>query len=299
MITLTFLLPVNSKIMFRPNLKLIFVFASSLLMFITTGCRDRVKFQSDADPVDIIFLHHSTGHVIWEGDQGFISRIFNKKQVIPDWFDTYNRNNKTNYVVSEQNFPKAQPYGWNNYPYDYYNIWVLNSGKEAYKEEPTLEMLTEEYDLIIFKHCFPVGNIMEDTGNPDPSSPEKRLENYKAQYNLLKEKLNSFPETKFLVWTAVAHVRSNATEAEALRTKEFVEWVINEWDISGDNIYLWDFYSLETEGGLFLKQEYAAKKKDSHPSSVFGQKVAPLFASRIVDVLENNGTKTNLKGEPR
>ena len=32
-------------------------------------------------------------------------------------------------------FPKPNPYGWNNYPYDYYNIWVKNAGEELYMEE--------------------------------------------------------------------------------------------------------------------------------------------------------------------
>ena len=78
-----------------------------------------------------------------------------------------------------------------------------------------------------------------------------------------------------------------------------MDWVINQWDTSDDNIYLWDFYNLETEGGLFLKDEYAAKSGDSHPSAKFGQRVAPLFGARIVDVINNNGEGTNLKGEPK
>jgi hypothetical protein len=84
-----------------------------------------------------------------------------------------------------------------------------------------------------------------------------------------------------------------------MRTRDFVEWVIQEWDKPGDNIFLWDFYALETEGGLYLKEEYSARKGDSHPSAKFGERVAPLFASRIVDVIENNGEKTNLKGETK
>jgi hypothetical protein len=115
----------------------------------------------------------------------------------------------------------------------------------------------------------------------------------------LKEKINSFPDTKFILWTAPANEKSNVTETEAMRTREFVDWVINHWDIPEDNIYLWDFYSLETEGGLYLKDEFAEKSGDSHPSSAFGKRVAPLLAARIVDVIENDGTSTNLKGEPQ
>ena len=270
-----------------------------MIFFIFSGCKNSDPAASDADAVNILFLHHSTGHVVWKGQSNGIGKLFGKSEAVPGWFEDYNKTNSTNFRISEQNFPKAQPYGWNNYPYDYYNIWILNAGGESFKEEPTLEMLTAEYDVIIFKHCFPVGNIMEDTGEPDTESPEKRIENYKAQYEAIKEKLHSFPQTKFILWTAAANEKSNASKAEATRTKEFVDWVINNWDTPDDNIYLWDFYALETEGGLFLKDEYAAKPGDSHPSAKFGQRVAPLFGARIVDVINNNGKGTNLRGEPK
>ena len=103
------------------------------------------------------------------------------------------------------NFPTtSEGYPWANYPYDYYNIWVKHAGDAPYQGEPTLEMLTKEYDVIVWKHCYPVGNILPDTGTPDVDSAEKRLENYKLQYAELKEKMRSFPDTKFIVWTGAA-----------------------------------------------------------------------------------------------
>jgi hypothetical protein len=202
-------------------------------------------------------------------------------------------------LITEQAFPKESPYGWENYPFDYYNIFVKNGGDKPYLEEPTLEILTKEYNMVIFKHCFPVGNIIENKDSADINSSEKTLENYKLQYLALKEKLLQFPDTKFLIWTAAAEVESKSTAEEAGRTAEFVEWVINEWDSQGDNIYLWDFYNLETEGGKFLKPDFAVSKDDSHPNGTFANKVAPLFCQRIVDVIETNGQKTGLSGEPK
>ncbi|MFH1118786.1 MAG: hypothetical protein V1775_03115 [Bacteroidota bacterium] len=256
----------------------------------------------DKDAYKIIFLHHSTGHVIWDGKASGLKKItgiFNKHEAVPDWFANHNKINGTNYFITEQNFPKAKPYGWHNYPYDYYNIWVENGGSSPFQEEPTLEMLTKDYDLIIFKHCFPVGNILDSSDSAEINSDKKTLENYKSQYMALKEKLLMFPGTKFLVWTAAALVESQTTAEEAARTKQFVDWVINEWDSQGDNIFLWDFYNLETEGGPFLKPEYAVGQDDSHPDRSFANKVAPLFCQRIVDVIETNGQKTGLSGEPK
>ena len=232
----------------------------------------------------VIFLHHSTGKNIWEGG-------------VKDWFKNYLETNEVFYCLKEQNFPKESPYGWNNYPFDYWNIWVNHASEEPYKEEPTLEMITKKYDVVILKHCFPVGSIEEDIGEPDVNSEIKRLENYKVQYEALKEKMKEFNQTKFIVWTIPALVEKATTEEKALRSQEFYDWVKNEWDEKGDNIFLWDFYDLETEGGLYLKDEYAVGPENSHPNEAFSETVAPYFCQRIVDVIEGGGDTSSITGK--
>lgn len=239
----------------------------------------------------IIFLHHSTGRIIYNGGKEpnpIMRKLFPQKAYVPSWFNEYNLRNGTNYTIKEQFFPKNNPYGWNNYPYDYYNIWVKNAGPQPYLEEPTLEMLTKEYDLVIFKHCYPVSNIINDFNKPDINSEEKRLENYKLQYLALKKKLQEFPKTKFLIWTGAAQVKSKITEEQALNAKAFFDWVKNEWDTDNDNIFIWDFYDLQTNGELYLKDEYACNINDSHPGKLFAQRVAPLFCHRIIEVIQRN-----------
>ncbi len=230
----------------------------------------------------ILFLHHSTGECVWNGG-------------VPDWFEAHNRKEKTDYLITEQAFPKDSPYGWNNYPYDYWNIWVRHAGPKPYRGEPTLEMLTPKYDVIVFKHCFPVSAIEPDEGPGEVSSADKRVANYKLQYEALKKKLHEFPKTKFVVWTGAALLKGETDEASAKRARAFFEWVRREWDRPGDNIYLWDFHALETEGGLYLKEAYAAG--DSHPNEAFSRRVAPLFCRRIVDVIQGRGDTASLTGE--
>jgi hypothetical protein len=247
--------------------------------------------------VKIIFLHHSTGGVIWSAG-------------VREWFDACNQKNGTRYDIVEQAFPKQSPYGWNNYPYDYWNIWVNHAGNAPYMEEPTLELLTKTYDVIVLKHCCPVSDIQEDTGAPDIASPEKRVENYKLQYNALKAAMRRFPKTKFIVWTGAAQVdrftvldkvaalmrgRSGIRE-RAQRARTFFDWVKKDWDEPGDNIYVWDFYELETEGGVFLKKEYAAGPTDSHPNETFAKKAAVCFCRRTVSVIEGNGDRSSITG---
>ncbi len=237
--------------------------------------------------VKTIFLHHSTGHSIWLGKTNrYVNRLTGKND-ITSYFRKYNKENKTNYEIQEQSFPAEAPYGWRNNPFDYYNIWVKNAGNSPYMGEPTLEILTKEFDIIIFKHCYPVSKILEDKESPDIESRDRSIGNYKLQYAALKHKMHEFPNTKFIVWTPAVHVKSNLTIDEAQRTQEFYYWIINEWDEKGDNIYIWDFYKYETEGELYFKDEYAVSQNNSHPNRKFSARIAPLFAQFIIDVAED------------
>ena len=244
------------------------------------------------------FLHHSTGGIVWRGTTSKLaSKVFGKS-ALGRWMKEYNSQNKTDYEVEPMYFPNTKEgYPWANFPYDYYNIWVKNAGDAPYQGEPTLEMLTKDYDVIAWKHCYPVSSTVPDTGTPDIDSSERRLENYKVQYAALKEKMLSFPDTKFIVWTGAALPEVKTTPEEAQRAREFFDWVKTEWDEPGDNIFLWDFYALQTGGGLYLKPEYARAPDDPHPSDEFGEKVAPLFGQRIVHVIEGKGDSTPLTGK--
>lgn len=234
----------------------------------------------------IIFLHHSTGWNIWIGKTNkYVHKITGKGDV-QKYFRAYNFKNRTDYQISERFYPKEFPYGWNNYPFDYYNIWVKHAGDLPFLKEDALEILTKQFDVIVFKHCYPVSKILPDTGIPDINSFHKRLENYKLQYSALKTKMHEFPNTKFIVWTTPVHVKDLISTDEAIRTQEFYHWVINDWDEKGDNIYVWDFYKYETEGELFLPERNAYSKTNSHPNKAFSAMVAPKFCKFIIDVIE-------------
>jgi hypothetical protein len=215
-----------------------------------------------------LFLHHSTGGVIWDG--GVEEQLAG---YAPD-------------AAIEQRW---YPSNFGNYPYDYWNIWVRHAGPDPFGGEDTLEILAGTYDLIVLKHCFPVSEIGPDEGSPDVTSESKTLGNYKAQYLALRTKLRSFPGVRFILWTGAVHLQGNIDEEQAGRTREFFDWVRDTWDEPGDNIYLWDFYFLETDGGLYLKPGYAASEGDSHPDGAFARRVAPAFARRIAAVLSGRG----------
>jgi hypothetical protein len=260
----------------------------AIFIFSSMSC---IKERKDMQKV--VFLHHSTGRSVWVGGVNRYLYRITGKGAVEKYFENHNKKNKTKYSISNRIFPKSEPYGWNNYPFDYYNIWVKNGGNQPYKNEPTLEMLTREFDVIIFKHCFPVSHILPDNGKPDINSDEKTLENYKLQYNALKRKMQEFPDNIFIVWTPAALVRNQTSEDEAARTFEFHRWITEEWDEKNDNIFIWDFYKHETEGGLYLHERNAWSSNNSHPGKEFSARVAPVFAKHIIDVIESFPLKQN------
>ncbi len=241
--------------------------------------------------VRVLLLHHSTGQNVWDGG-------------VPSWLETYNDEQGTSYGIGERSYPDS-PWPWDNYPSDYYRLWVEREGSRTEPGTEWLESMTEDYDVIIFKHCFPGGDIEPDAGQADPASGDKTLENYRAAYDSLKTKLQSFPDTRFIVWTLA--IRTQAEMAAlfgaehtsmAERAREFVNWTKATWDEPGDNIYVWDFYALETEGSLYLRPEHAADPGgDSHPNATFCEAVAPLLGQRIVDVIEGRGDTASLTGQ--
>jgi hypothetical protein len=277
--------------------KFLGIIVTSALLIAATGSASP---DSDVErsSMKILFLHHSTGEHIWRGG-------------IPEWFDSYNEEHGTAYKIEERIFPKQSPYGWNNYPFDYWNIWVKHAGTDPHMEEPTLEILSPEYDVIVFKHCFPVSDILPDQGTPSIDSDEKRMENYILQYEALKVKMHEFPDTRFIVWTPAPRVElkswrarlsallkgGSAQKENAERARAFADWVVTVWDEPGDNIFVWDFFTLGTEGDIFLKSEYSENPGDSHPNSSFSRSAAEKLCQRIVDVIEGRGDQNNPTGD--
>lgn len=248
-----------------------------LFVFVVTlfSCALKEGVEDMSNKRNIVLLAHSTG-----------TNLFNQGKVT-EWFDEYNRDNNTNYNIELRTFPKKRFYGWNNYPYDYWNIWVKHKG---YKFEPSLKKLARNNDVIIWKHCFPGSAIEEDRDVPFIDDQVKSLAAYKLQYGALKDLMLQFPDTDFIVWTLAVVREGNIPEEQAMRAREFVDWVKSEWDESGDNIHVWDFYGYETtsidgqDQSLYLRPEYASS--DNHPNPEFNKRVAPYFCKKIVEVLE-------------
>lgn len=238
--------------------------------------RDALVPNLPAGATNVLYLHHSTGENIWKGG-------------VPEAMARHNQVAGTSYNIVERAYPN-RPYPWQNDPYDYYKLWVKNSGDKPHRGQATLEQLVSAYDVIVWKNCFVASDMTPNEPTPSVTSNTKTVENYKLQYEALKQKMHQFPQTKFIVWTLPPNVEGATNPTEARYAQEFTEWVKTTWDEPGDNIYVWDFREIATDDqGLYLRPEYAVSPTDSHPNQVLAAKAAPMFGQRLVDVIEGRG----------
>jgi len=262
----------------------------------------------------VAYLHHSTGEVVWAG--GMPRRLYKlwdrlvpnvvKGWARPVWLGgvqefigSWNDAHGTRYRITELTYPATTGgYPWANDPYDYWNLWVAHSGASRDRGELNLDDLVKDYDIIVFKHCFSVSRIEADGEQASVSSEEQTLANYKLQYQALKARLHQFPAKRFIVWTGPALVRAASTPENARRAQQFFDWVKSSWDQKGDNIFVWDFYSLEADQEGFLDPANASAVDNSHPRARFARTVAPLIGRRIVDVIEGRGDTASFTGRP-
>jgi hypothetical protein len=200
---------------------------------------------------EAIFLHHSTGNGVY------------KEGKVNEWITDYNPKNGSNIELTERSYPN-QPYEWKNYAFDYWNLWINGECDSGQPGIECMNTLTRDYQMIIFKHCFPGAHVLEDTGRPQINSERKSLENYKVQYRALRRRMDNYPDNIFGVWTLAPLHRLSTNPEEASRGKEFVDWVNNQW----------------------LKEDGKSHESgDSHPNTVANEAVGPVFAKFIDDAL--------------
>jgi len=257
----------------------------SLLLYILLAMFVEIHGQS------AIFLHHSTGQGVFVDGK------------VASWINQYNSINGTNYTVTARHYP-GTPYPWENYPYDYWNLWLNGQCSSVDINIQCLGNILQSYDMVIFKHCFPGAGIMPDNGASAVNSSVKTIGNYKLQYRALRNLMDQYPAKKFIVWTLAPLHRLETTTEEAARAREFVNWVKSTW-LSEDgkahpNIYIFDFYNLVAESNTnpvngkvnCLKYEYEMSHSDgdSHPNLLANQTVGPVFAEFIVNTFKGQST---------
>jgi hypothetical protein len=132
-----------------------------------------------------------------------------------------------------------------------------------------------EYDLILFKSCFPVTKITTDT----------QLEQYKSCYESMKHLFLMYPDQLFIALTPPP-LRGELTKKDyALRAATFANWLNNEFIKGTENVAIFDlFHKLADPNSFTLRKEYClAIPYDSHPNKKANEEVGLSLANFLAE----------------
>ncbi len=216
-----------------------------LLSAITPAAR--VFSQADdpsppAQPVKLIFIHHSTGGNWLQDGYGDLGRTLGEN----------------NYFVSDTNYgwgpdgigdrtdiPDWEEWFASEETPRYMQALFTESGRHA-DYTRTLPDPGGENEIVMFKSCFP-NSALEGSPN-DPPDPEGWLTvgHAKYVYNRILQYFAARPDKLFIVITAPPL----SDPAHAANARAFNQWLVNDWlrenDYTLGNVAVFDFYNVLT-----------------------------------------------------
>jgi hypothetical protein len=220
---------------------------------------------AQGEPVRIIFMHHSTGQgVIAEGGvrEGFTALGYEF------WDHGYNDDGLVdasgnalgiNWSVPDDN---TDPDGW----YAIFHQPVTDPPSNTFSH-----ML--QYDVIIFKSCFPTSDIQS----------EEQFEDYRRHFLSIRDVIDRHPDRLFIAFTTPPLVPNSTTPEAAARARRWAEYLTSdEYLVGHPNLVVFDFFSLLADEDGFLRSDYRADEWDSHPNELANRTVGPLLV-RFVD----------------
>jgi hypothetical protein len=137
-----------------------------------------------------------------------------------------------------------------------------------------------QYDMIVFKSCFPVSNIGDDA----------QLEEYESYYISIRERMDQYPDKIFVVVTQPPEIPADSTLDAAARARSFAIWLSSDEYLSGHpNVFVFDFFGLLAGGDNFLKSEYRTDESDAHPNELANRTIGPLFVAFLDEAIRSHG----------
>ncbi|MBN1573910.1 MAG: hypothetical protein JW984_12000 [Deltaproteobacteria bacterium] len=242
---------------------ILFAFFTVVLIF---------PLSAQAAPVKIIFLHHSCGQGLINGGnvrEGLTAKGY-------QFYDHgYNeeglRDAKGSYTGRNFNVP-----GDNTDPDGYAAIFTQ---KLTSPPKNTFSHLIQ-YDVILFKSCFPVSNIESD----------EQLNQYKSYYRTIINRMDQYPNKTFIIVTQPPLVPNETSPAAARRARAFTSWLKSDGFLNGrKNVFVFDFFDLLAGGDNMLKPGYRVGNHDSHPNDRANREIGPKFVSFIESVIKKRG----------
>ena len=238
--------------------------------------------------IKILFLHHSTGGLLLRF--GLVRQLLAQK--IPHiqlWDHSYNLANpkilsrlfgaitfKTG--LSDQNgHQTGQDFNIvisNNSPAEYADIFSRD------QSDPTLGQILQ-FDIIIFKNCFPTTKITSD----------EQLISYQSYYSKIIKNLHKYPQKLFIIFTPPPLRREVTHPDWAARARQLSTGLAKQ---QTTNVKIFDFFDLlsdkEGSNAHMLRRDYCTPIPfDSHPNIHANRTLGPIL---IDFILSSNYTRS-------
>lgn len=138
-----------------------------------------------------------------------------------------------------------------------------------------------EYDVIVFKSCYPTSNISSD----------EHLAEYKSYYLSIRNRMDQYPQTMFIIVTQPPQVPGDSSPDEAVRARALVNWLQSDEYLAGHpNVFTFDFFGLLAGDDDFLRAEYRFDDYDGHPNEQANRNIGPLFVEFIDEAIQSYAT---------
>jgi hypothetical protein len=136
-----------------------------------------------------------------------------------------------------------------------------------------------QYDVIVFKSCFPVSNIGDDG----------QLEEYRSDYLSIRDRMDQYPDKIFVIVTQPPEVPANSSPDAAERARSFVDWLQSDEYLAGRaNVLVFDFFGQLAGGDNFLKSEYRTDEYDAHPNELANRTIGPLLVGFLDEAIRSH-----------
>ncbi len=132
-----------------------------------------------------------------------------------------------------------------------------------------------QYDVIIFKSCYPASEIWDD----------QMLADYMRYYLQMRDVMDRYPDHLFIPMTTPPNVPENSLPENAARARYFARWLTSSEYLDGhQNIAVFDLFDALAGEDNFLRPEYRPNwPNDAHPNSLANQEVG----AQIVEFVDN------------
>ncbi|MBN1966442.1 MAG: hypothetical protein JW910_17460 [Anaerolineae bacterium] len=215
-------------------------------------------------------MHHSTGEgLIWQGGvrEAFTALGYEF------WDHGYNGDGlvdpEGNYLGTNWDMPgdNTDPDGWR----DIFTQPVTSPPANTFSH-----ML--EYDVIIFKSCFPASDIQ---------SPEQ-FEDYRRYYLAMRDVMDQHPDKIFVPFTTPPLVPNSTSPDAAIRARQWADYLTSSDYLDGHpNIFVFDFFRLLADDQGYLRAEYRPDEWDSHPNEQANQAVGPMLVEFVDEAVRS------------